>query len=149
MDNGAKELNLPDPGRGRWWKIELVLGQTGKPIKVSLMESFTGALKKPATVLFYMRTIANASDIKATAQKVLDAVGDYPAFIGEFFPKGPGASGWSTVTINGKHTPHYFRSGESISVCGKAFDSGTRSEAGPSRSSIDCPACSKVRGEVA
>jgi hypothetical protein len=143
------DLNLPNPGAGRWWKIELIAGQTGKPMKLSLMESFSGAVKKPATAIYYLRTFADAKSIEEAAQKVLDAVGNYQSFVGEYLPPGPALSGWSTITIDGQNRSHYFRSGESLSLCGKAIDNGTRSEAGPNKSNIDCPKCTSLKEEAA
>lgn len=83
-----KDLDLPEPGSGRWWKIELITGQTGKPIKVTLMESFDAeAMRpKPARALYYLRTVANAESVKEAAEQVLATVGDYAKFVGEYTP---------------------------------------------------------------
>ena len=80
---------LPDPGVNRWWDVRLVAGQTGKPIKVSLMESFDidgiHGPKRPGRELYYLRTVAQPDEIKKTCEKILTTVGNYREHVGEYY----------------------------------------------------------------
>lgn len=80
---------LPDPGVNRWWDVRLVTGQTGNPIKVSLMESFDVdgiyGPKRPGRELYYLRTVAQPDEIKKTCEKILATVGNYRELVGEYY----------------------------------------------------------------
>ena len=84
-----KKDMLPDPGANRWWDVRLVTGQTGNPIKVSLMESFDidgiHGPKRPGRELYYLRTVAQPDEIKKTGEKILAAVGNYRELVGEYW----------------------------------------------------------------
>ena len=100
MNTEYKRDPLPDPGVNRWWAVTLdPASRAGlNPIRVSLMESFDNApdnvsTKRPGRVLHSARTVAQADEIKKTADKILAAVGRYQEYVGEYYiqPRGSNA----------------------------------------------------------
>lgn len=77
-----KPLTLPDPGEGRWWRVELK-GAAAKPIRVTLMESMVAGRKGLSTPLNSEQTIAVAEKIAEACDLILVRVGDYKRVVGD------------------------------------------------------------------
>lgn len=75
--------DLPDPGKDRFWRIELVKGVDRNPIKVTLME-----VHRPGGKLFsplaHARTNAIPAKVYETAETILSNVSDYATIIGDY-----------------------------------------------------------------
>lgn len=76
-------LKLPEPGKGRWWKVELK-GPSAKPIKVTLMESMVAGRKGLSTALNSEQTIAVEGKIAEAADLILVRVAGYKDVVGEY-----------------------------------------------------------------
>ena len=95
MSKNARFEPLPDPGPSRWWRVELVpvsaraAIRAGAPIRVTLYESFDVenplGPQRPGRALYGLRTVAQAEEIRKTGQKILDAVGNYQEYVGEYY----------------------------------------------------------------
>lgn len=83
MSKPDKQIDLPHPGTGRWWKIELVTGQSAKPLKISLMESYSRQHTGPSRALQYKRANAQPDSVKRAAEALLYEVGGYADYVGE------------------------------------------------------------------
>lgn len=80
----ADLLATVDPGEGRWWKVELVKNVASKPIKVTLMQSFTPGRTALSEAIGHTRTNASPEAVREAADLVLAQVGDYASVIGEY-----------------------------------------------------------------
>lgn len=78
------KAKMPEPGKGRWWKVELVKNASTKPIKVTLMESQVEGRTALSTAIGHTRTIATPAAVEAAADLVLVMVGDYADVIGNY-----------------------------------------------------------------
>jgi len=90
MSNAEMAAALPDPGAGRWWKVELVKNVQKNPIKITLMEEAVAGRRALSTALAFGRTIAAPSKVAEAADMVLAQVGEYAKVIGEY-PLAPSA----------------------------------------------------------
>jgi hypothetical protein len=82
QENLAKAL--PDPGEGRWWKVEFRSNLSKLPMKVSLMESIRPGTKAVSTTLNYGYTYAAVRSIVSEAEEILVRVGDYEKLVGDY-----------------------------------------------------------------
>lgn len=83
---------LPYAGQGRWWKIELAANDKRiyvqrRPLKVSLMEELIEGSRALSTVIGVGYAAARERDVTVVANAVLNAVGDYKEFVGEFYER--------------------------------------------------------------
>lgn len=76
--------DLPNPGKGRFWRVELVKNVQKNPIKITLMEELVEGRRGMASPLAFERTVAVPSKIKEAAEIVLVAAGDYKSVIGDY-----------------------------------------------------------------
>lgn len=85
MSNASSiEKLLPEPGPGRWWKVELVKNVSKDPIKISLMQSQIEGRTALSESIGFLRTIATPEKVAEAADKVLVMVGDYAKVIGNY-----------------------------------------------------------------
>lgn len=84
MSNFEMAAALPSPGKGRWWKVELVRNIQRNPIKITLMEEVVPGRRALSTPLGFERTIATPKKVAEAAELVLAKVGDYEKVIGEY-----------------------------------------------------------------
>jgi hypothetical protein len=80
----ADLLATVDPGEGRWWKVELVKNVASKPIKITLMQSFTPGRTALSEAIGHTRTNASPEAVREAADLVLAQVGDYANVIGQY-----------------------------------------------------------------
>lgn len=78
------DLNLPSPGKGRFWRVELVKNVQKNPIKITLMEELVEGRRGMASPIAFERTIAVPGKIAEAAEIVLVAAGDYAKVIGDY-----------------------------------------------------------------
>jgi hypothetical protein len=72
------------PGKGRWWKVELVKNATKDPIKVTLMESQVEDRIALSSALMSARCIATPNAVAEAADRVLAMVGGYAKVVGRY-----------------------------------------------------------------
>lgn len=82
--NEETAASLPEPGDGRWWKVERTTKYRTTPIVVTLMESMSGRRRGLSKALAFELTIADPRRIADAAGLVLARVGDYEKVIGEY-----------------------------------------------------------------
>ena len=75
--------DLPDPGKDRFWKIELVRNVDRNPIKVILMERITPG-SKLGTALIHRRTVAVPRKVIETAEALLTDASEYASIVGTY-----------------------------------------------------------------
>lgn len=80
IDTGA-----PD----RWFKVEVVKGQSSKPIKVTLMESQRPGFNL-SSALTFTRCNASEAEVILAAETLVVMIGDYAKVIGEYPAKNGG-----------------------------------------------------------
>lgn len=78
---------LPDPGHGRKWVIDMNPKSQTKPLVLKLIERFRRGARGPASVLNTAYVTANQKDISNAAQDILERVGDYEKYVGEYDPE--------------------------------------------------------------
>jgi hypothetical protein len=72
---------LPD---GWWWKVELVRGTAGKPMKVSLMESIKPGSRSLSRCLIWGRALSTVKSIAEVAGQLHVQVADYEKLEGDY-----------------------------------------------------------------
>lgn len=75
---------LPDPGPGRKWVVDLNPKSRTQPIVIKLVERFKRGARGASTIIGTEYATANEKDLLNKAQDVLDRVGDYERFVGEY-----------------------------------------------------------------
>lgn len=83
-ENQATADALPDPGEGRWWRVERNVKWKATPITVTLMECMSGNRRSLSRPLAFEVTIADPGQVAIAANLVLARVGDYLKVIGEY-----------------------------------------------------------------
>jgi hypothetical protein len=84
MTNNSELSSLPDPGEGRKWVVDLNPKSQTKPMVLKLVERFRRGAKGASTTINTAYVTANLKDIENAAQDILDRVGDYEKFVGEY-----------------------------------------------------------------
>lgn len=75
---------LPDPGKGRFWEVDLNPKSQSKPMVVRLYERFRRGAKGPKSLLNSEYVTADQKDIENAAHAILDRVGNYEKFLGSY-----------------------------------------------------------------
>ncbi|WNN95070.1 hypothetical protein SEA_MAGRITTE_119 [Microbacterium phage Magritte] len=83
-ENNAALAFLPDPGKGRFWSVELNPKSQSKPMVLKLNERYRRGAKGPKSLLNSEYVTANEKDIGNAAVAILERIGDYEKFLGEY-----------------------------------------------------------------
>jgi hypothetical protein len=84
MTNNKNLSFLPDPGPGRKWVIDLNPKSQTKPMVLKLIERYKRGSRGASTVLNSEYVVADQKAISNAAQDILDRIGDYEKFVGEY-----------------------------------------------------------------
>lgn len=84
MSKLAELLKEVDPGKRRWWKVELIKNVSTKPIKVTLMESQVEGRTSLSQPIHFVRAIATPEAVREAADLVLVQVGGYADLVGDY-----------------------------------------------------------------
>lgn len=80
---GGVGPDLPNPGRNRMWRVEVIKNVDRNPIKVTLMERvLDGSLLY--TPLAHRRTVAVPAKVVSTCDAILEDVSEYASIVGDY-----------------------------------------------------------------
>lgn len=75
---------LPDPGEGRIWRVTHNAKSRTNPMVIQLVERFARGRRGPSAVIGFDYATANETDLKNKALDILERVGDYAKFVGDY-----------------------------------------------------------------
>lgn len=75
--------DLPDPGKGRFWRVTYNAKSRVNPMTITLVESFREGSPVGVTVGFDY-AMANAKDLREKAELVLVRAADYKLMVGDY-----------------------------------------------------------------
>ena len=84
MSNNDNLSFLPNPGEGRKWVCIHNPKSRTNPLTLQLVERFARGRRGASTVIGFEYATADRKDLENKANDVLDRVGDYDKFVGEY-----------------------------------------------------------------
>ena len=84
MANNENLAFLPDPGHGRKWTVDLNPKSRTQPMVIKLIERFRRGARGATSTIGFEYATADQKDLANKAQGILDRVGNYAKYVGEY-----------------------------------------------------------------